>query len=94
MRVYVDVTFVICDLCACVCTRIFFAIVCVCVFVCLFVCLFICVFICWRDCGCALLCMLTSPVLLDLAHDTCQRNAGGASGVMCRVLSLVAACSS
>ena len=35
--------------------------------------------------------MLTSPVLLDLAHDTRQRNAGGASGVMCRVLSLVAA---
>jgi hypothetical protein len=33
--------------------------------------------------------MLTSPVLLNLAHDTRQRNADGASGVMCRVLSLV-----
>ena len=33
--------------------------------------------------------MLTPPVLLDLAHDTRQRIAGCASGVMCRVLSLV-----
>ncbi len=65
-----------------------FAIVCMCVgwFVCVCVCL-LAIF-----CGCALLCMLTFPVLLDLVHDTRQRNAGGASGVMCRVLSLVAAC--
>ena len=34
--------------------------------------------------------MLTSPVLLDLAHDTRQRIAVVASGVMCRILSLVA----
>ncbi len=33
--------------------------------------------------------MLTFPVLLDLAHDTRQRIAVGASGVMCRILSLV-----
>jgi hypothetical protein len=33
--------------------------------------------------------MLTSPVLLDLAHDTRQRIAVGASGVICRILSLV-----
>ncbi len=33
--------------------------------------------------------MLTSPVLLDLAHDTRQRIAGCTSGVMCKVLSLV-----
>jgi uncharacterized RDD family membrane protein YckC len=65
-----------------------FAIVCVCVrwFACVYVYLFA-----WF-CGCAWLCMLISPVLLDLAHDTRQRNAVGASGVMCRVLSLVAAC--
>jgi hypothetical protein len=48
---------------------------------------FVCVFICWHDfvdlCGCA--------CGLDFAHDTRQRNAVGASGVMCRVLSLVVA---
>ena len=50
VRVCVDVIFVICDLCACVCVHArLFAIVCVsmCVFYGLFVC--VCVFICWRD---------------------------------------------
>ncbi len=61
-----------------------FAIVCVCV--CSLVCL--CVFICWRDFvdvrGCA--CCLG----LAARHASTQRR--GASGVTCRVLSLVAAC--
>jgi hypothetical protein len=52
--------------------------------------LFVCFYLLVLFCGCAWLCMLTCPVILDLAHDTRQRNAGGASGVMCRVLSLVA----
>jgi hypothetical protein len=44
----VDVTFVICDVCACVFVHArLFAIVFVFVYV--FVCLFVCVFICWRD---------------------------------------------
>jgi hypothetical protein len=60
------------------------------VFVRWFVC--VCVYLLSWFCGYAWLCMLTSPVPLDLAHDTPQRNADGASDVMCRVLSLVAAC--
>ncbi len=68
--------------CNCLC-------VCVCVCVCVFFGLFVCVFICLRDF--VYVCMLTFRVLLDLAHDMRQRIAGGESGVMCRVLSLVAA---
>jgi hypothetical protein len=82
------VIFVICNLCACVCARASFCnFYCVYSLVCLCVCLFVGVIL-W-------ICVavhVDSPVLLDLAPDTRQCNAGGASGVMCRVLSLVAAC--
>ncbi len=84
--VYVFMWF--CDLYFCVhvcmCAQFFLQLF---VYVCWFVCM--CVYLVAWFCGCAWLCMLTSPVLLELAHDTRYRNAVGASGVMCRVLSLV-----